>query len=57
MPLMPYGPEWRTSRKLAHQALSAGAVAKYHQVLGDVAALLALDISKHEEDFFDFVRM
>lgn len=54
---MPYGPEWRESRKLAHHALNPGAASKYHKTQEDIAALLAFDIASQQNNFFDFVRM
>ncbi|KAI0314890.1 cytochrome P450 [Amylostereum chailletii] len=57
MPIMPYGPEWRHTRKLAHQALGPSAVMKYHGLQEDMAALLANEILDNPEEFFDYVRM
>lgn len=54
---MPYGPEWRACRKLAHAALSPSAASKYTTVQEDVAAMLALEILSAPERFFDYVRM
>ncbi|KAH9896527.1 cytochrome P450 [Cubamyces lactineus] len=57
MPLLPYGAEWRTQRKLAHAALSPSAVRKYHVVQEDLAALLCKEIMDTPNDFFVHVRM
>ncbi|KAJ8482310.1 hypothetical protein ONZ51_g5439 [Trametes cubensis] len=57
MPLLPYGAEWRTQRKLAHAALSPSAVRKYHIVQEDLAALLCKEIMDTPNDFFVHVRM
>ncbi|KAJ7127124.1 cytochrome P450 [Mycena epipterygia] len=57
MPLLPYGNEWRAHRKLAHVALSQGAVKQYHVVQEDLAALLNKAILDKPEDFFSHVRL
>ncbi|THH16796.1 hypothetical protein EW146_g3913 [Bondarzewia mesenterica] len=57
MPLLPYGKEWREHRKLAHRALSAGAVKKYHIVQEDLAALLNKDFLEKPDEFFAHVRL
>ena len=57
MPLMPYGPEWRHSRKLAHQALSPSAVTRYHRLQEDIAAIHATETADKPESFFDYVRL
>jgi cytochrome P450 len=57
MPLLPYGPEWRACRKLAHVALSITAVAKYHHAQEALTALLLRDILDQPKRFFDHVRL
>ncbi|KAF5350156.1 hypothetical protein D9756_009108 [Leucocoprinus leucothites] len=57
MPLLPYGPEWRASRKLAHVALSPAAVAKYHHVQEDLTVLLLRDFLDNPQEFFSHVRL
>ncbi|KAJ7223154.1 cytochrome P450 [Mycena pura] len=52
MPLLPYGNEWRAHRKLAHVALSPGAVKQYHELQEDLAALLNKAILNKPEEFF-----
>lgn len=57
MPLLPYGPEWRASRKLAHVALSPAAVAKYHHIQEELATMLLKDFLDAPEHFFSHVRL
>ncbi|OSC96472.1 cytochrome P450 [Trametes coccinea BRFM310] len=57
MPLLPYGPEWRTQRKLAHSALSPSSVKKYHIIQEDLAAMLCREILDDPKDFFSAVRL
>ena len=57
MPIMPYGPQWRHCRKLAHQALGPAAVTKYHELQEDIATLLADQILRDPCNFFDYVKL
>ncbi|KAJ7146035.1 cytochrome P450 [Mycena epipterygia] len=57
MPLLPYGNEWRTQRKLAHLALSPTAVKKYHIVQEDLAVLLCTNLLSTPKEFFNHVRL
>lgn len=57
MGFMPYGSEWRASRKMANLALSPSAARKYHSIQEEIAAMLAIDISNEEDRFFELVRM
>ncbi|KAJ7626268.1 cytochrome P450 [Mycena polygramma] len=57
MPLLPYGNEWRTQRKLAHVALSPASVKKYHIVQEDLAILLCTSLLSTPKAFFDHVRL
>lgn len=57
MPLLPYGAEWRAHRKLAHAALSQGAVKKYHGVQEDLCALFINDVLEKPEAFFSHARL
>ena len=54
---MPYGSDWRHSRKLAHQALGPAAIIKYRGLQESIAAILADDILRDPKGFFDYVRM
>ena len=44
MPLLPAGEEWRAHRKLAHVALSATSVKRYHTKQEDLAAIMCKEI-------------
>ncbi|THU99233.1 cytochrome P450 [Dendrothele bispora CBS 962.96] len=55
--LMPYGEEWRESRKLIHIALNPGAVKKYYGVQEDIAALLNKDLLDSPNDFMQHLRL
>ncbi|KAI0347360.1 cytochrome P450 [Trametopsis cervina] len=57
IPLMPYGPRWRASRRLAHRALAPSAASKYFQVQEQISALLVIDILTDPENLFKLVRM
>ncbi|KAI0704552.1 cytochrome P450 [Earliella scabrosa] len=57
MPLLPYREEWRMQRKLAHNALSPGAVKKYHIIQEDLAALLSKLMLEDPQGFFDHIRL
>ena len=56
LPLLPYGKEWRECRKLAHVALSATAIKKYHRTQEDMAALLNKALLQDPTNFFSHVR-
>ncbi|KAE9384604.1 cytochrome P450 [Gymnopus androsaceus JB14] len=55
--LMPYGEEWRDSRKLINMALSQSAIKKYHAVQEDIAALLNKDLLEKPNDFISHLRL
>ena len=44
-------------RKLAHNALSPGAVKKYHIIQEDLAALLSKLMLEDPQGFFDHIRL
>lgn len=54
---MPYGEEWRDSRKLINMALSQSAIKKYHAVQEDIAALLNKDLLEKPNDFISHLRL
>ncbi|KAF8958419.1 cytochrome P450 [Flammula alnicola] len=57
MPLKPYGEEWREQRKIAHVALSHGAVKKYCKLQEHLALSLCDDIIEKPLDFASSVRL
>lgn len=57
MPLLPYGPEWRAHRRLAHIALSPAAVRKFHRAQEDIAALFFQGLLNTPDDFFALMRL
>ncbi|KIK54688.1 hypothetical protein GYMLUDRAFT_99986 [Collybiopsis luxurians FD-317 M1] len=57
MPLLPYGREWRSQRRLAHAALNPTAVRKYHTLQEDLASRMLLDLIDRPEAFFAHVRL
>ncbi|OCH86990.1 cytochrome P450 [Obba rivulosa] len=57
MIFMPYGPEWRAHRKLAHAALNPAQVKGYHTLQEDIAALFAKALVDTPHDFYSHVRV
>ncbi|KAL5536470.1 hypothetical protein ACEPAF_292 [Sanghuangporus sanghuang] len=57
MPLLPYGEEWRSHRKLAHIALSPSSVKVYHRIQENLAIMLCNDLLRTPNDFFSLVRL
>ncbi|GJE90538.1 cytochrome P450 [Phanerochaete sordida] len=57
MPLLPYNAEWKTQRKLAHNALSPRAIREYHSIQESIAALLSVQLLQDPEQFFSHVRL
>ncbi|OCH95898.1 cytochrome P450 [Obba rivulosa] len=52
-----YGEEWRVQRKLAHIALSQGAVTAYHPVIEDLTAIFCLQLLDDPARLFQLVRL
>ncbi|EMD36301.1 hypothetical protein CERSUDRAFT_65977 [Gelatoporia subvermispora B] len=57
MILLPYGPEWRAHRRLAHVALGPAQIKEYAILQEDIAASLAQAFLETPQDFFTLVRM
>lgn len=56
MPLLPYGPIWRSHRKLALSAFSPMAVPRYHQIQTDLTMLLLKELMDTPLNFFEHIR-
>lgn len=58
MPYLPHNHEWKTQRKLVHQALTPRAVKQHYQIVHeDIAALLCKMMLETPSDFFQHVRL
>jgi len=55
--LLPYGPAWRTQRKMAAHALSPSAIPQYQSIQADLAALLCRDLMNKPTEFFSLIRL
>lgn len=55
--MMNYGAEWRHDRRVFHQYLNQHAVAQYHPIMEEEAAILLRRLTEKPEDFRELVRL